>query len=665
MLSLLALALQQCIPVSKEIIPTEISIDLNNPEIRHVYDLRDQRKTDSLIKYFVNGDPVLRYLAVSSFASIKDSNAIDTIAALLKDRVLPVRQAAAYALGQSGHAKAEPYLIKAFSQSDTAGKNNPYYQTILEAIGKVGSASTMKLLASIKTYTPSDTCLILGRAYGLYRFTLRGMVDTGGTAAMIRYAIDSAYAASIRTIASAYLSRSPKVITKGYDQNIISGINNNSNPFIRMNLALALAKTGSDTAFATLTRWLGSEKDIRVKCNIIRGINAFSNDDAWPTLKAVILQKEDMESQLAAELLIDSGATDFAQEYLTVSQDTTLPWQIEYTLLAAAYKWVGWDDEASREAIQARLSEGYFKETNVFAKSAIIKALAYDPRNITFIREYGLVSKSFEIKTASMEALSAIFKSSMLPYIYKDQAELVKKALINDFRKGIESADPGQVATVAAAIYNPKYHFLEMKDSTLLPALEATLKKMDPVSAIESVNEAIRAINYLKDTNIAEVLPPIKHPINWDALKNVTDSSLIQITTNKGNIILSLYPTVAPAAVANFVELIEKGYFTNKKVHRVVPNFVMQAGCNRGDGFGSLEYTLRSDYQQYYYNTEGVLGMASAGADTESQQWFITHSPAPHLDGRYTIFGKVTKGMDTVLDIQVSDTIQKITILKK
>jgi len=108
--------------------------------------------------------------------------------------------------------------------------------------------------------------------------------------------------------------------------------------------------------------------------------------------------------------------------------------------------------------------------------------------------------------------------------------------------------------------------------------------------------------------------------------------------------------------------LAESGFYNGKAFHRVVPNFVVQAGCPRGDGFGSLDFTIRSELAETYYDDEGYMGMASAGPHTEGTQLFITHSPTPHLDGRYTIFGKVTSGMDVVHKIGMQDIINQITI---
>ena len=89
---------------------------------------------------------------------------------------------------------------------------------------------------------------------------------------------------------------------------------------------------------------------------------------------------------------------------------------------------------------------------------------------------------------------------------------------------------------------------------------------------------------------------------------------------------------------------------------------MIQGGCPRGDGFGGLDYTIRSELPTSHYDQEGYIGMASAGRHTEGTQFFITHSPTPHLDGNYTLFGKVIDGMDVVHNIMVGDSIQNVTV---
>ena len=121
-------------------------------------------------------------------------------------------------------------------------------------------------------------------------------------------------------------------------------------------------------------------------------------------------------------------------------------------------------------------------------------------------------------------------------------------------------------------------------------------------------------------------------------------------------------PVMAPGTVANFIELVNDGYYNGKNFHRVAPNFVIQGGCSRGDGYGSLNYAIRSELPQLHYDEGGYVGMASAGNHTESNQFFITHSPTLHLDGNYTIFAKVESGMDVVRQIQVGDVMNEVVL---
>jgi cyclophilin family peptidyl-prolyl cis-trans isomerase len=131
------------------------------------------------------------------------------------------------------------------------------------------------------------------------------------------------------------------------------------------------------------------------------------------------------------------------------------------------------------------------------------------------------------------------------------------------------------------------------------------------------------------------------------------------ITTTKGRIVIELFVNESPGSVENFFSLASSHYYDGKVFHRVVPNFVIQGGCPRGDGFGGEDYSIRSELGPLRYK-EGSVGMASAGKDTEGVQWFITHSPTPHLEGSYSIFGQVTEGMDIVNAIEVGDVIEKI-----
>jgi cyclophilin family peptidyl-prolyl cis-trans isomerase len=133
------------------------------------------------------------------------------------------------------------------------------------------------------------------------------------------------------------------------------------------------------------------------------------------------------------------------------------------------------------------------------------------------------------------------------------------------------------------------------------------------------------------------------------------------LDTDKGTIEIELAVLEAPLTADNFLALARRGYFSGMAIHRVVPNFVVQAGDQRGDGEGGPGYTIRDEINMLPY-VRGSVGMALDGADTGGSQFFITHAPQPHLDGRYTVFGRVVAGMDVVDRLQQWDVIRRVRV---
>ena len=133
------------------------------------------------------------------------------------------------------------------------------------------------------------------------------------------------------------------------------------------------------------------------------------------------------------------------------------------------------------------------------------------------------------------------------------------------------------------------------------------------------------------------------------------------IETSRGNIEFELAVLDAPQTSRNFMNLAKKGFFNGLAIHRVVPNFVVQDGDSRGDGSGGPGYTIRDELNDRPF-VRGTVGMALSGKDTGGSQFFVMHSPAPHLDAKYTVFGHVVGGMDVVDRIQQGDVIQRIRV---
>ena len=149
----------------------------------------------------------------------------------------------------------------------------------------------------------------------------------------------------------------------------------------------------------------------------------------------------------------------------------------------------------------------------------------------------------------------------------------------------------------------------------------------------------------------------------WDAAPDMQIDAdrtyQVTITTDKGEIELELMPEHAPRTVNNFLFLTREGFYDGTVFHRVIANFMIQGGDPTGSGRGGPGYRFEDEFDNNPLRHErGVISMANAGPNTNGSQFFITHGPQPHLDGRHTVFGKVTKGQDVVDSVEQGDQIR-------
>lgn len=137
----------------------------------------------------------------------------------------------------------------------------------------------------------------------------------------------------------------------------------------------------------------------------------------------------------------------------------------------------------------------------------------------------------------------------------------------------------------------------------------------------------------------------------------------ITMETSKGTIEIELYADAAPMTVNNFVFLARQGFYDGVSFHRVIPDFVIQGGDPTGTGSGGPGYRFGDEFDGNPHRHErGTLSMANAGPGTNGSQFFVCHSPQPHLDGRHTVFGKVTEGLDIVDAIREGDEMVKVSV---
>jgi cyclophilin family peptidyl-prolyl cis-trans isomerase/HEAT repeat protein len=240
--------------------------------------------------------------------------------------------------------------------------------------------------------------------------------------------------------------------------------------------------------------------------------------------------------------------------------------------------------------------------------------------------------------------------------------------------------DPETTAALAAALPAALQRD-EMNDAAL--AILDALAKQKSEAALAAIRTALDSPDYLLRRRAAAIIESAQpdttaSPEHGDgrietvatrnrigdyrrALARRAARVLANVSTDKGAFQLELLPDAAPLTVDNFVELARRGYFNRIAFHRVVPNFVIQGGDPRGDGNGGPGYQIRCEINEVPY-TRGAVGMALSGKDTGGSQWFITHSPQPHLDGGYTVFARVVSGMEVVDRITRGDRILAVNV---
>jgi cyclophilin family peptidyl-prolyl cis-trans isomerase/HEAT repeat protein len=291
----------------------------------------------------------------------------------------------------------------------------------------------------------------------------------------------------------------------------------------------------------------------------------------------------------------------------------------------------------------------------------------------------------------AINTLIAVHSEYAIPDVLRAYAAFKPKDLADVLRKHLKEPDVIVRGTAAELLGELPPH--ETNTSALVAALpvaladkelnDAALAILDALAKQKSAkaNEAVktalgsndylirrRAVALLKTNGVGDFSNRIgtvqtrNTSADYErAIARMGKQVTARVTTDKGSFTINLLPDDATLNVDNFIQLAKRKYFNGITVHRVVPNFVIQDGDPRGDGNGGPGYQIRCEINEVPYE-RGAVGMALSGKDTGGSQWFVTHSPQPHLDGGYTVFGNVVAGMDTVDAIVRGDLIRSIVI---
>ena len=684
---------------------------LISPKEREILQLQDQRSLGEgkLVSYLRDRNARLRYRAAIALANIQNPASIEALTISMKDTRNKVRAAAAFALGQIGSQQADEALLSTVSKE----KNAMVLSRILEAIGKSSSLRSLDSVLNLDAMKP-QLFPVKDIALCIARFAIRQIK----TERSIRKCFDMAQnkSSNVRSAALFALWRSAPhglidlEISKEKDRLI--RLSKDSDPMIRMHLATLLSRSKSKNAVEILDILERTEQktnDWHVWVQIVRARTSLAAEDKnvlmkYPqylgmkndhvkisALQALALMPSKIMSQsneidsirqtICGYAAAQSGENEAVRGEALVTLGKHFPEELNQF-----HSWIA--DTRVTPRLKAKLLEGIAQQitrehlsillAHLNHESVRVAMAAWDfvkpmlisvaKKNLDFdsTAEFNLLRDVFEDANIALAkrdiglttVIANLFADTVIWKNNKDHG--LNGEIIDAFIMAFDSLkNPGNAEAKQSII-----QALETMDTLrAVPFLENVLSDPDHAVAAEAAASLHRLTGKNYSARLAQYSIPKRTEEDWNLLESILPDQKVRIATNKGVIIVELMKEHATFTVLDFVKLIKNDYYDSLCFHRVIPNFVVQGGDPRGDGWGGPGYTMRTEVSLVNYK-RGSCGMASAGKDTEGCQFFITHISTPHLDGRYTIFAKVVKGMEVADNLQIGDTIQSVRIVR-
>jgi cyclophilin family peptidyl-prolyl cis-trans isomerase/HEAT repeat protein len=602
-----------------------------------IYALQDERKSEEIAAFFTSENPLYREKAAMAMASVQDKKMISYLGIMLDDPDTQVRHAAAYSLGQMYDSAALPYLAKALYEEDSSYVK----KAILESIGRV---ITQDSLTVLQAFSPENDLEEEGVAWGLYRAGIRNVHDDISLEAALNL-LDTSHTYQARLGAAHFLARSPGLNLTKYSGTLIQSATRDAAPAVRIAVVSSMGKITTPDMAEVLENTMLADKDYRVRIEAIRGLGKMPQVNETVFIKMLEDSNPNVKVAAAEVLSLKEGPDPVFLVEQALKSETP---RVKGLLFQSAIR----NGEDYPDAVEVAKNV-YAESSDPYLKGGILRALGYSPVAYEFIVTETFKAEEPIVKVSGVEALGTMRSLTNFP-------ETLEKPMAKILADILTQGDVGMTYMASNILADTAYNFRDLyEDYSFLYEAKKKLTLPKDNEALQVLNEIIA--RYEGASEIPVTTNPFNHPIDWELVSKIPKDLEVIIRTQRGDISMRMYVENSPGSVANFISLSKAGYYNGINFHRVVPDFVVQGGCPRGDGFGGENYSIRSEFSDLRYK-EGSVGMASAGKDTEGTQWFITHSPTPHLDGRYTIFAQVTEGMDIVHQLEVGDKIEEIII---
>ncbi|HKI77590.1 MAG TPA: peptidylprolyl isomerase [Ignavibacteriaceae bacterium] len=606
--------------------------------------------------------------ALLSIAQSEDTTFIDSITKLDFNNNA---RFICFALGQIGSSrKSADYLLTKFNDKNTADSNKPY---LIKALGKTGDLNDFKILESGYKISNKD---FDGISIAIYDFFVRKIITKDMAVFILEKelngksllrAIDAAFAIARLGLSDHFEKTIYKFLSNGY-----SSYYKNEERLVFMQYLMENLRRANyvlpygyrffikllylpNPLMKTEAAAMLAYYQYKTKDDIQRYLRFFDDENQNVTRQAAISIKE---ISLKPEL------SDFLKGKMEqLIHDTSLSGNTRGELLLSYVK-------IYKQNLKSVL-EKFSKNVN----QEFIFKVALNDQESEFAFNYAV--DKFNVLNGK-EKINAL--STVLGFNNFSNTEKFNKAIFS-------SLESGYPVLIALAAYGIDSTFIAKNSEELQKYLSNIVSRhKDDAQFIESLQSVAgisgqisksfeeKILTQLSKSDIYIIRKYANEKLRlktensnanaelFDRLwKDAFKYSSSTVKTSKGDFTINFTPELAPISVGNFCNLASQKYFNGIIFHRVVPSFVIQGGDPTGTGWGGPDYTIVSEFSPLHYSISAV-GMASAGKDTEGSQWFVTLGDFPHLDGRYSIFGYVTSGMDTVYMIDQYDKINSVEL---
>ncbi len=589
-----------------------------------------------------NADATVRARAALAVGRLQDSVTVLPLAKLVSDRDPFVRRQAVFALGQIGHPSARPALESALRDRDA-----DIVALAIEALGKLGDhAATARILPYVSTGTAEQR---MRACESLWR-----LADTSAVSTLIGALRAKDPAVRWRVVYALEKLPLPARIVPA-----VTPLLHDSDALVRAHAARTLGRQKSPLATTALLGTL-TDDDAAVVVNGVRALQLVGDASGAPGARFVRLltHRDPYVRVTAATALADS----FAWVGARADSDA---------VIAALRHGTGDGDAATRgacgRALLVRLhlaaldwARPLFADSVAYTRNAVVdglRAMRAEDLTQTPPRVANALAGMFNVDSHGLVRSTA---AEVAGQLIGRTHHVALTSMLETLRMGLDDRDLLVAAACAGGL-------ADAGDSASVPRLAAAYAARGhdaDADARQAIRDALRSLAGRAFADSVEHAHPVPEaPVTRDsAFYAPPTATRAVLHTSAGDIEWAFYDDVAPQTVKNFVTLARRGYFDSLYVHRVVPDFVIQDGDPTGTGSGGPGYTIRCEYNELRYEA-GMVGMALSGKDTGGSQWFITLSPQPHLNGRYTIFARVTRGLDVARRVTQGAEVYRVEVL--